>query len=101
MELLIDQIQEEEQAKDGKPAGVGNREETAEEGLAEEVNNPSVYSSEDAAPTASLRETGQHQEVLLLEDQPVEERKQVEDRPVVGDPRSRLTKGKLGDSDDS
>ena len=33
----------------------------------------------ETAPTASSRETGQHQEVLLLEDQPVEERKQVED----------------------
>jgi hypothetical protein len=43
MELLIDQTQEEEQAEDGKPAGVGNREETAEEGLAEEVNDPSVF----------------------------------------------------------
>ena len=60
MELLIDQIQEEEQAKDGKPAGVGNREETAEEELAEEVNNPSVYSSEDEgkSPRGGVRAEG-------------------------------------------
>ena len=37
----------------------------------------------ETAPSASPRETGQHQEVLLLKDQSVEERKQVEDRPVV------------------
>ena len=126
MELLIDQIQEEEQAKDGKPAGVGNREETAEEELAEEVNNPSVYSSEDEgkSPRGGVRAEGGDRSNSKFKRNRTTSGGVTFGRPTgggkkagggltggggkragetkdKGDPQSRLTGGKLGDSDDS
>ena len=61
MELLKDQTQEEdEQAEDGKLEAVGNRDEAAEEELADKAKDPSVYSSEDVkkSPRGGVRARG-------------------------------------------
>ena len=125
MELLNNQTQEEdEQAEDGKLEAVGNRDEAAEEELADKAKDPSVYSSEDdkKSPRGGVRtEDGDHSNSKSKRNKTTSGGvtfggltgrgkkagggltsggKRAGGTKDRGDPQSRLTGGKHGDSDD-